>query len=435
MNSPKKFYRFAIFYLTLFFSVFLASNGSPSSEEVSLIEKLIQLPDVWIRTIRAQDHFKEAYEIRLLQPLDHNRPEGKKFQQRIFISHVDFSSPVVFETEGYSVEKNTTKELSSILKCNQIIVEHRFFGTSVPDSMDWKYLNIEQAAADHHRIVMLFKSIYPGKWISSGWSKGGQTAMYHRRFYPEDVDVTVAYDSPLNLSLEDKRIDAFFDTVATKDQRSRLIRFQRLILQRKDRVIPLFRDYAWNSGLEFSIGLEKALEYCVLEYTFSFWQYHKIDPMTVPGTEATSEELFNHLKRVVHLPSYSDRAMDSPSMYQFATELGYYGYVKRYVRDLLSCDYYPNWIFAPQNTDLTYHPEKMQDIERWIQNHGERMLFIYGSRDPWSAPQVRLNGNKNCLKMILRGGNHYTFIRSFSDKQQQKIIQTLERWLDLKISN
>ena len=418
---------------TIFSLLFVLFSTGLLAQEESVADRLLDLPGVWVKQIETVDHFTEAYEIRLTQPVDHNNPESPTFQQRIYVSHAGFDRPVHLETEGYTAPRNVTKELAGLLKANQIIVEHRFFAESAPEKMDWQYLNIEQAAADHHRIVTLFRQLYTGKWINSGWSKGGQTAMYHRYFYPEDVDVTVAFDSPLNFALEDPRIDRFFDTIGTKKQRQHLIQFQRLVLQNKAGILPLFRDDAWKKKMSFSIGQEKALEYMVLEYTFSFWQYHHIDPMTVPGRDATPAELYAHLKKVVSAGAYADRSMNSPAMYQFSTQLGYYGYVQKNVADLLSQDHYPNWAYAPQDTDLSYDPQLMKTVNAWIQTKGDRMLFIYADHDPWSAPQVMLTGETDALKMVQHGGNHFTWIKTFPAPEREKILTTLERWLDLKI--
>ncbi|MBN1273176.1 MAG: hypothetical protein JXB26_12995 [Candidatus Aminicenantes bacterium] len=70
-----------------------------------------------------------------------------------------------------------------MLGANQIYVGHRFMGKSRPAIMDWQYLTAEQAAADFHRVVDLFKKIYSGKWLSFGSSKNGSTALFHKRFY------------------------------------------------------------------------------------------------------------------------------------------------------------------------------------------------------------------------------------------------------------
>ena len=54
-------------------------------------------------------------------------------------------------------------------------------------------------------------------WISAGFSKGGQTAMYYRRFYPNDVKGTICFDSPLNFQQQEERIDAFFQNSLLED--------------------------------------------------------------------------------------------------------------------------------------------------------------------------------------------------------------------------
>ena len=113
--------------------------------------------------------------------------------------------------------------------------------------------------------------------------------------------------------------------------------------------------------------------------------------------------------------------------------MGYYGYVKKNVADLLSQDHYPNWAYAPQDADLRYDPQLMRDVNAWIQSQGNRMLFIYADHDPWSAPQVMLTGQTDALKAIHHGGNHYTWISTFPAEEREPILEALERWLGLTI--
>lgn len=417
--------------LTILFCASLAAAHAQS-----FVERLTALPGVAVKTIRPDSGFTQAFEIYFTQPVDHNKPKGRQFRQRIILSHKDTSRPVVLITEGYQFYSNPVRELSLLLDANEIRVEHRYFGQSKPDSLDWSCLTIEQAAADHHCIVQAFKQLYPGKWVNSGWSKGGQTAIFHRRFYPDDVTVTVAYDAPLNLEREETRIDRFFQNVGSAACRKRLKDFQRLALQRKSDLLPLMDEYARQKGYTYSIGLNTALEYIVLEYPFSFWQYHKIDCLTIPDSASTAAEIFNHLKKVVSLSSYSDRALDSPAMYQFFTQLGYYGYVRSGLEQWLSGAYgYSNAIFAPRKADVAYNPQPMRDINGWLQSHADRMLFIYGENDPWSAPAVRLSGKTDALVMWLKGGNHYTFIQTFPRQQRQEIYDVLKRWLGIDIED
>lgn len=144
------------FIISIIFVIFLSCN----TKKDDLYTELKSLPDIsQIKEIKHDSLYQSAYEIKIIQPVDHNNPKGKKFTQRIYLSHVDFSKPMVLVTEGYSANKNYKSELSSLLKCNQIIVEHRYFGESKPDSLNWKYLTIKQAAEDHHHIVEIFKNL------------------------------------------------------------------------------------------------------------------------------------------------------------------------------------------------------------------------------------------------------------------------------------
>ncbi|MCP5108880.1 MAG: peptidase [bacterium] len=394
-----------------------------------LVEKLRGLPGVRVEEIKAEAPFKNVFKLWLTQPLNHEEPEGEVFEQQLILSHSDVTKPMVLVTEGYGLGYHPIRELSELLVGNELRVEHRFFGKSKPGVMNWHYLNLKQATADYHRIVGLFKQIYKARWVSTGWSKGGQTALTFRSYYPGDVAATVAYDTPLNFAVEDPRIDKFFDTVGTEECRERLRDFQRRALENKKELLPLFKKYAREKTYNFSIGEEKAFEYVVLEYPFSFWQYKKIDCGTVPGEGASPEVVFEHLKGVVAFSSYSDRAMNSPSMYQFFTEFGYYGYVKAHVKDLLSDTDYSNGAYAPRDVRLKYNPEVMKQLSDWLQTEGNNIIYIYGDLDPWSAPAVELTGKTNALKIFLKGGNHFTFINTFPVEQKGKIMSTLSGWL------
>ncbi|MFB1479207.1 hypothetical protein [Corallococcus sp. RDP092CA] len=94
---------------------------------------------------------------------------------------------MVLASTGYGIGSYySPMEPTYLVEGNQLLVEHRCFNNSTPQPTDWRLLNIEQAAADHHRIVQAFKPLFPGKWIS----KGGMTSLYHRAFFPRDVDAT-----------------------------------------------------------------------------------------------------------------------------------------------------------------------------------------------------------------------------------------------------
>jgi pimeloyl-ACP methyl ester carboxylesterase len=395
-----------------------------------ILSHLQNLPGTKVTEATPDSGYVSAWEILIPQPLDHDNPAAGQFEQRLFLSHRYANRPTVLITEGYSLGHNYISGLADILNANQLRVEHRYHGQSKPDSLDWRYLTIDQATEDYHRIVDLFRPIYAGKWVSTGWSKGGQTSLIYRSRYPGDVAAVVAYDAPLNLTLEEPRIDAFFEAVGDSICRDRLIRFQRLALERKPELLPLFHWYAQGKGYSYSVGEEKAFEYIVLEYPFSFWQYTEADCDGIPGEDATPDEILEHLKSVVSFWSYSDHAMDSAAMYQFCTQLGYYGYVTKNVSDMLSDTDYPNCAYAPRDADVTYDPEPMRRLNDWLLEFGDNVIYIYGADDPWSAPFVDTSSRNNARTFFLDGGNHFTFIGTFPTSQRKEIVDLLNGWLD-----
>ena len=158
---------YIFFFILLFYQTgFLYSQELLLSSK-NLLDKLTNQSEIKLNGIRL--------ELQIRQPIDHNNPDAGYFEQMVYLLHKDFNKPVVLVTEGYAARPNATNELTKLLDANQIIVEHRYFGKSLLDSLDYQFLNIRQAASDHHHITTLFKQLYMGKWIATGISKGGQT--------------------------------------------------------------------------------------------------------------------------------------------------------------------------------------------------------------------------------------------------------------------
>jgi len=392
---------------------------------------------VKVTQIEGDSIYSGVYEVFIDQPIDHNNPEGDHFIQKFYIGHIDEELPVVIELDGYSMPKPRYNELADILNCNKIQVEHRYFGESVPDNAEWKYLTVEQAANDHHHIISLLKNIYKGKWISSGISKGGQSTVYHRYFFNDDVDVSVPYVTPMNIAEEDPRIYHFLDNVGTKECRDKMIQFQREVLKREDELLEIFLDDSEKLGYTYSIGSDRLIfEFVVLEYTFAFWQWQNNNCDEIPDTSESSEKIFNHLKRNSSFSYFSDQGIApiAPFFYQAYSEIGYYGYDISPLKDLLREVKDPSSkIFIPHNSNPQFDCSLIQDINTWVQKHGNDMLFIYGGNDTWSATAVELTGETNSIKMVKEGGSHRTRINSFSDDEKEIIYNILEDWLDYKI--
>lgn len=428
------------FMYFLFITIFITNSKYLSQEYLTeLNKKLLEIPDIKVNKLQPDSQFSEIYEIFVTQPLDHlNSFNGIKFSQRIYLHHTDFNKPMVMENDGYAIDESRRTELSKILKCNEIIVEHRYFGESVPDSMDWKYLNTAQAAADHNRIVQILKNIYKEKWISTGISKGGQTTIFFKYYYPNAVDVWVPYVAPLNLEQEDNRIHTFLENVGTDDCRNKIEKYQRALLKNRNEILPMLNSYMEEHNYTFPLGLEKTFEYDVMEYSFSFWQWGNLNCDNIPDQDDTPENLFKHLYTTSPFDYFDGKSMTyfQPFFYQAYTEIGYYNYETSDFTDLLidvKDKYASNICFAPQNAELNFNKKLMENINSYIYNYGNNMLYIYGGNDTWSATSVNIGPNTNAVKMIKKGGNHRTRINSFIGDEKEKIYSTLEKWLNIKI--
>lgn len=199
-----------------------------------LVSKLKKIPGAFIKRIKPLNGFKEAFQIAFIQPVDHNNPNSKKFTQRLYIDHLGFSKPVVFETHGYDVPWHKKRELSELLSANLVIIEHRYFGRSKPKFVGWKYLTSWQAASDHHRVIKMLKTIYSGKFVSTGKSKGGMAALFHRAHYPDDVDASVVFVAPVILGLKDGRFPDHINKLGGLKIKKKIEKFQIICLKKKN---------------------------------------------------------------------------------------------------------------------------------------------------------------------------------------------------------
>jgi hypothetical protein len=387
-----------------------------------------------VRVLKNEAAFERVLEVMIEQPLDHRNPDGETFLQRIYISHVDTSKPVVLITAGYDAKYYYTSELTSTLKCNQVMVEHRYFGRSLPDSVQWQYLDTWQAASDHHRIVEMFKELYPGHWISTGISKGGQTVMYHSFYYPEDVDVRVPYVAPLNFGLEDERIYSFLDQVGTPRERRKILRFQKRALKFQESYLPAFKEFSEEKTYSYELagGMEKAYEYCVLEYSFAYWQWGYVSMDMIPGRGASPEEVIAHLNRVGGFDYFSDESILElrPFFYQALTEMGYYGYDLEAFQKYLKHVDNPIFTFTlSKEMESPFKEELSIELQEFVTEEAENFIYIYGEYDTWSATAVTHTGNTNSKIFVKEGGSHRTRISNMPEEQKAEVYQTLNSFL------
>ncbi|MFD8543308.1 S28 family serine protease [Streptomyces sp. NPDC059649] len=413
-----------------------AVTGKARPERDRIGEALRALPG--LRVIEERSGAEPGYRFFILglrQPIDHTNRAAGSFEQRLTLLHTSAERPTVLFTTGYEAVLTPRRaEPTVLLGANQLQVEHRFFGTSRPATLDYSYLTIRQAAADHHRVVRLFRTLYPGAWISTGSSKGGMASVYHRRFHPHDVDGTVAYSAPNNVDdRDDRAYIRFLDSVGNAACRDALRTAQRQILLRRTDMVARYEAWARAHNATFRIigSADKALEIAALRAPFMFWQHGTTaDCATIPGADAGTDELYAWLDDVAGLALYADPVAQRfiPYFYQLGTQLGYFEVPTRHLTGLL---HYPDAMeprtFVPRDIPMRFDPDAMPDIDRWVRRHGQRMLFINGTHDAAVAEPFRPSDRDSHL-LWAPGANHGVTIADLSPTDRAQAVGLLTRW-------
>jgi len=415
--------------LMLFFSVEMAY-----SQEERSIEKFLSNIDgiEYVKTPLDSSH-QLAYTIFIEQLIDADDVTKGHFHQKVYLVDMDKSLPMVMVTEGYTANRNYISEPAQILKCNQIIVEHRYFGESVPDSLDWSQLTTKNAAADHHHIYEVLSAYYNNKWISTGVSKGGQTSIFYKYYYPKDMHISMPYVAPLNLEREDVRINWFLRHVGTDQENAAILNYQRLMLENFDSIFPIFKSYAEESNEVFAVNDTMAYEFMVLEFPFSYFQWGNLNVADIPSEIVSVKEMMKPMNRLGLVSFYYKSTVDGlmPFMVQAYRELGYYDYdldsLKPYLRKIENSS---NIAFVPQDLRFEYDPKIMNNVYDFIHNEGDRMIFIYGELDPWFSTSVNPDSRTDAIKLVLSGGSHSTRLKHFSNETNAMILDKLNTWLD-----
>jgi hypothetical protein len=376
------------------------------------------------------------------QPQDHADPAGARFQQRLTLMHRDCEAPTVIYNSGYFVSTAPARtEVTRFVAGNQLSMEHRFFGSSRAEPADWTRLDIAQAAADQHAVVQAFKATYPGRWLSAGVSKGGMTSIFHRRFYPDDTDGTVAYVAPIVYADDAvpgpaNRFIRFLEEVGTDPAcRQALGDFQRRVLSSRTAMKTAMAALATQRGTSFDLilGLDRALEFATEELPFLFWQYGDQGACAaIPGAGAPDEEVFAFLDGTVDVYAYSDADLTAflPYYHQAATQLGYPVVEEGHLSDLL--------LFPGQDRPLAYVPPgipvpaysdaAMRDVQAWVHSGGRRILLVYGQNDPWSAGAIDIAGAEDAFQLYVPAGNHSSRVADLPEPGLSIALDAIARW-------
>lgn len=145
--------------------------------------------------------------------------------------------------------------------------------------------------------------------------------------------------------------------------------------------------------------------------------------------------------KVSNIRLFSDNDIDYflSHYYQSASQLGYYGYrTENFKEDLkiLPLHPHPYAAIVPENIPVKFDGTLLNKVNEWTQEKGDRLIYIYGLTDTWTATAVPPSSKVDAVWFFMKGKNHSSarYIQ-MTQEEKEKFISTLEKWLSVKIEN
>ena len=388
--------------------------------------------------------FKEKYVLKMEQQVDWKTSAKGTFGERIFVGMRGLDKPTVIVTEGYSASYGLNpgyeEELSRLFDANVVLCEYRYFSQSVPVPTNWDYMTVDNSLADYHHVRPGFGQLFKGKWISTGISKGGQTTMFYRATYPDDVDVSVSYVAPLNRAVEDGRHEKFLaKKVGTKEERKVIRQAMQELMRRKPELMKLFHAYCEENDYQFLMSEEDVYDYCVLEFPFALWQWGTpVSSIPELTSDEDDEVWFDCLMKVSSPDYFAYPSQYMPFDVQAAKELGYYGYSLKPIKkwtSLKSTKGYLKKMWLPDSLrKYDFDPALYKRTVKYLKKEDPKHIFIYGEIDPWSSSGVctwlNCKKKKNMRVYVQPRGSHKARINNMPERMKTEIINRLTNWLN-----
>lgn len=388
--------------------------------------------------------FKEKYVLKMEQQVDWKTSAKGTFGERIFVGMKGLEKPTVIVTEGYSASYGLNpgyeEELSRLFDANVVLCEYRYFSQSVPVPTNWDCMTVDNSLADYHHVRQVFGQLFKGKWISTGISKGGQTTMFYRATYPDDVDVSVSYVAPLNRAVEDGRHEKFLaKKVGTKEERKVIRQAMQELMRRKPELMKLFHAYCEENDYQFLMSEEDVYDYCVLEFPFALWQWGTpVSSIPELTSDEDDEVWFDCLMKVSSPDYFAYPSQYMPFDVQAAKELGYYGYSLKPIKkwtSLKSTKGYLKKMWLPDSLrKYDFDPALYKRTVKYLKKEDPKHIFIYGEIDPWSSSGVctwlNCKKKKNMRVYVQPRGSHKARINNMPERMKTEIINRLTNWLN-----
>lgn len=413
---------------------------------LDILARLRRIEGTTVRELAPPERGVRAFSISLAQPENHDDPNSPRFPQRLILRHVSTNAPMVMNWTGYGLFgipdsfARLQTEPAGLLQANQLTIEHRFFGESILGrDANWTHLNVRQAASDAHRIVTLLRPIYDRPWLGTGVSKGGMTVIFHRAFFPDDLEVIVPYVAPISVGFPDARYLSWVARLGPRDGRCRARVLDLAVegIERREELGAYHRDNAFGARAIPQAFLPVWAASRSFRYHWEFWQRRgrRADCEGLPSRGAPIAAIADYLE----FSNEAERAAYDPEIdpyyYQAFTELGYpavdYDHVTTafaqvQVGSALPPREPPPW---DDRTPLTGDGRTMNFVQLYLSRSAEKILAVYGGWDPWTAGRIRnLPEDANRLVVIPEAG-HDAKLADLGDAELRAIAETLNAWI------
>lgn len=412
------------------------------TDSTEFMKRLCKLDGVSNVSKLESTRYNEKYVINIQQNVDGKDDAKGTFNQRVIVGFRGLDRPTVIVTEGYSADYSLNpqyeEELTRLFDANLVFCEYRYFSKSVPEPCNWDYMTVDNSLNDLHNVRQTLGKVFQGKWISTGISKGGQTTMFYRATYPNDVDVSVSYVAPLNKRVEDGRHESFLnEEVGTEKERAEVLEAQRELLKRKSKLIGKLENYCKEKGYKYNAEISEIYDYCVLEYPFALWQWGT-PTSTIPSKDANDDIWFDHFIKLSSPDYFSCPNQYLPFFVQAARELGYYGYSTEGLEDLIDTKktkgYLSKLMLPEELKGIKFNKRLYKRTVKYLKKNDPKHIFIYGDIDPWTSSGVAgwldCSEKLNMRVYVQPRGSHTARISNMPENTKHEIIGRIIKWLE-----
>lgn len=421
------------------------SGSHDTGVALDLRDRLLSIAGLDVEELDAPLPNTRAFSLKLRQPEDHHQPDGASFKQRLVLVHRDEHAPMVLATTGYGlfgppdIWTGMLSEPAAALDANQIVVEHRFFGESIARAPRWEFLTIEQSANDSHRIVELLSAIYDGPWVGTGVSKGGMTAIFHHRFFPDDMAAIVPYVAPISFGVDDQRYIDWVANIGPEDGecRARVKDMAVELIERRAEVAEYFIATDPRASAFRPEVVEAVSTYPAFSWHWSFWQYYGSPEgcMFLPARNDPVDSLAAWFPfDPQYVLGYEFDPEVSPYGYQVANELGAQAIDNSHLDMAASeVDYsvLPQIPFMPPpwSLDPPFDPQPIGGVDAFLKNEAKHVLGVYGAWDPWSGGIITVDEANDSVVLRVPEIGHAAQLSRLPEQEQNDALARLNRWL------